>query len=197
MTFYLITRGFYRAILRGVACRQGMLTPPDTGPVPFRPLYVFHVESHRFSQLSRFFDLALRTFLGTFSYLLDKSNIINIQLVGIQRDRHTLPSYISPSNSPVEGRFRLCVTLLANQELSLCNPDISQLLSCTTYTATYHKKKNVIEIRLRGMTNTATYAVVQNRKQTVKSTILCYKVVACILRSVNFWKWQLPLNWRS
>ena len=42
-TFYQIMRAFHRIFATGVACRQGMLTPPDTWSCPFSDLQMFYV----------------------------------------------------------------------------------------------------------------------------------------------------------
>ena len=70
-TFYWILSDFHRTFATGVACRQGTLTPPEPGPVPWGLAYVLLVENNPFSELFVIFpDYALRIFLGTFSILL-------------------------------------------------------------------------------------------------------------------------------
>ena len=69
-TFYRILSGFHRTFAKGVACRQGTLTPPDTWSRPFGTCICSTCWDQSFSELVISPDYALRISLGTFSILL-------------------------------------------------------------------------------------------------------------------------------
>ena len=70
-TFYWILSGFHRTFATCVACRQGMLTPPDTWSRPFGTCICSTCWDQSFSELVVIFpDYALRISLGTFSISL-------------------------------------------------------------------------------------------------------------------------------
>ena len=69
-TFYRIFSGFHRTFAKGVACRQGTLTPPDTWSRPFGACICSTCWDQSFSELVVILpDYALRISLGTFSIL--------------------------------------------------------------------------------------------------------------------------------
>ena len=65
-TFYRILSGFHRTFATGVACRQEMLTPPDTWSRPFWTCICSTCWDQSFSKLVVIF---LRTLLGLWYFL--------------------------------------------------------------------------------------------------------------------------------
>ena len=70
-TFYRILRGFLRVFATGVACQQGMLTPPDTWSRPFATCICSTCWDQSFFRTCYFYGLC--SSLGTFSILFWKN----------------------------------------------------------------------------------------------------------------------------
>ena len=102
-TFYRILSGFHRTFATGVACRQGMLTPPDTWSRPFGTCICSTCWDQSFSELFVIFRTMLFEYPSVLSQFCLIYHVIKLLIyvfheigkasLNSARDQHLYESY--------------------------------------------------------------------------------------------------------